>query len=374
MRIGYDAKRMFNNRTGLGNYARTLIRNFHDEYPVEELFLFTPSMNSDFEGLSNQYSKSVRVIHDKGLLSNFRRSFGFERKIKDNRLDVFHGLSHELPRGINKTNVGTVVTVHDLIHLIRPADYSNFNRSVYKRKLEFSCNKADRIIAISEHTKHDLIRLMRIPEEKIDVVYQACLNTFYTIDASNKDENKHRDIPDSYFLYVGSIVPRKNLRLIALAYTQIPKSVRIPIVIVGSGKKHKKELLKLIKKLRVEDCFIWKDDINNTETLKRLYEDSVACIYPSLYEGFGLPVVEATLAGTAVITSHNSALVEAAGPEGIFVYYNDHEELAILMQKVQEDPVFRKEKMELARSYVQRKFDPQSLTKQLFETYQKVIL
>src|SRR5581483_8496685 len=172
MRIGYDAKRAFLNRTGLGNYSRWLIQSLALYHPQNHYYLYTPKLKP---GNNIDFPSVVRTILPKSkLFTSWWRSSGIVQDLLRDKIDLYHGLSHELPAGIGKTGIKSVVTVHDLIFMRFPQYFSWINRVIYGAKLKYACQAADKIIAISDRTKQDIIELIGISPDKIEVVYQGC--------------------------------------------------------------------------------------------------------------------------------------------------------------------------------------------------------
>ena len=207
MNIGFDAKRAFYNNTGLGNYSRDTIRILSNYFAENNYFLYTPkAIKNDRLSYLHQENIHVRTpkrIIDKSLRSLWRTSAIKRDLVKDN-IELFHGLSHELPIGIEKTNIKTVVTIHDLIFLRYPQFFNAIDNKIYYQKFYHSCNLADKIIAVSEQTKKDIINFFNISPEKIDVVYQGCNEVFKKPQPNGMFDltRKTYHIPNQYLLYV----------------------------------------------------------------------------------------------------------------------------------------------------------------------------
>ena len=179
MRIGFDAKRAFNNYTGLGNYARSLIGALVDYHPENQYFLYTPSFKIPFiKESENVHWRSPQKLHEK-IGPSLWRTFNISTLAQKDKLDLYHGLSHEIPMQIEKSGVKSIVTIHDLIYLKFPELFAFVDRKVYDYKFRSACEKADHIIAISKQTKRDIMEHFKIQEEKISVVYQSCLQPFW---------------------------------------------------------------------------------------------------------------------------------------------------------------------------------------------------
>ena len=179
LRIGYDAKRLFNNFTGLGNYSRTLLQDLSEHFPENEYLLFSPKVKKN-DRTKPFFDPSKYTIKTAKGNSTFWRSLGIKKDLENNQIQLFHGLSHEIPFGLQKTKIKSVVTIHDLIFKHYPEQFPFIDRKIYDWKFKYSCENADRIVAISESTKKDIIHFYNIPPEKIEVIYQTCDALFKT--------------------------------------------------------------------------------------------------------------------------------------------------------------------------------------------------
>lgn len=373
MRIGFDAKRLFCNFTGLGNYSRTLVRNIANAYPSNRYFLYSPKATK--EARTNFFFSQVnyQVFIAKTFFKSFWRSFFILKQLKKDQIDLYHGLSHELPIGIQKSSIKSVVTIHDLIFKVYPKTYSAINRTIYDWKFNYSCQHADTIIAISEHTKKDIIHHYNIPSDKIKVVYQACQTLYYQMAPRDRAVLKKYAIPSKYILSVGTIQKRKNLKLLIKAYELLPPTLRLPIVVVGNGGTYKQETIELVQKAQLQDSVLWIGNLNSDEELQQLYQAAQLLVYPSFYEGFGLPIVEALLSKTPVITSNTSALIEAGGPHSIYIDPLDEKALAIAIETVLVNPDLAENMRTKGFEYAHQMFNPQLLSQQLMDCYQQTI-
>lgn len=157
MKIGFDAKRAFFNRSGLGNYSRNLLRALSLYYPDNQYLLYTTSKNTSLFNLTDQ---NFIIKEPSGFLNkrlkSYWRSFSLTKQVKRDELNLFHGLSHELPYNIHKSGIKTVVTIHDLIFLRFPGLYKTFDRRIYLKKFKYACKIADLIIAVSKQTANDI--------------------------------------------------------------------------------------------------------------------------------------------------------------------------------------------------------------------------
>ena len=338
MKIGFDAKRLFNNYTGLGNYSRTLVKNIAQNYPKNEYHLYSTHSNKNNE-TELFYDKNNFSLHfNKSFFKSIWRSFGIVKQLKKDKIDIYHGLSNELPFGIKNSGIKTIVTIHDLIFKIYPETYPFVDRLIYDFKFKYACKTADKIIAISEQTKKDIIRFYNIAEDKIEVVYQSCQEQFFRECDLDKSILNQYSFPESYNLYVGSVNERKNLKSIVKAYSILKKDELTPLVIVGNGKKYKQECVELIAKLKLEEYFIWVDNLTDVKHLQLAYMNAKIFIYPSLYEGFGIPIIEALLSKIPVITSNTSCLPEATGGFAKHINPENPHELANAISNISDLP------------------------------------
>ncbi|MFZ1704990.1 MAG: glycosyltransferase family 1 protein [Saprospiraceae bacterium] len=334
MVIAFDAKRLFHNFTGLGNYSRTLVKNLQFFYPEHSYHLFTSKFSVNEE---SKYflDKEKFTIHTSS--NPLWRSFGMRREINSLRPDIYHGLSHEIPTGLHPS-ICQLVTFHDLIYEIYPHQFGLWDRKMYQKKYRRSAKLADGIIAISQSTKQDLLTYYQIPGKKVKVLFQSCNEVFQTnIPAMKTDLIQEKD----YFLYVGSLIERKNVENILRAFAKLDESQRKPFILVGSGlKNYVQHLKKMMHSLNIQQWFRMIPHVSN-EQLVSLYDHAFALVYPSIYEGFGIPVIEALFRKKPVISSQISSLPEACGPGGLLVDPYQIDELSNALVEVQQNQVHK---------------------------------
>ena len=259
MRIGFDAKRVFHNFRGLGSYGRTLLEGLDCFYPEFNYFLYTPPFD---DPRSMDWSKrfpSLQVCTPTGRiekkLPNLWRRFLLGKSLERDHLDIYHGLSHDLPYGIPAGKIKKVVTVHDLIFLRFPEFFPWLDRQIYLKKLRHSCEQADVILAICEQTKNDLMEFLSIREERIRVIYQGIHPRFY----ETLNEREISQVLESYgvnfpyILFVGAFEARKNPLGLIEAFCKVKDRIEHNLILIGEGKSYKKEMLELIQKEKVED-------------------------------------------------------------------------------------------------------------------------
>lgn len=369
MKIGFDAKRLFLNYTGLGNYGRIVVRELQKNFPEHEYHLYTTKVlrNTDTELF---FDKSKFVIHEsKSKFISYWRSFSIVEEMLKDGIDVYHGLSAELPFEIKKSGIKSVVTIHDLIFKYFPSDYKFIDRTIYNFKSKYACVNADGIISISDYTSRDIQNTYGIDKSKISVVYLPVDERFSNeIDSDLQVEVKNKyNLPDRFFLYVGSVIGRKNLKSVIHAMSIIGRNELIPLVVVGSGKKYMDETKTLIGKKGLVNKVLFLSDVSNEE-LPIIYRLSKFFVFPSVYEGFGLPVLEAIQSGKSVIVAEDTSLVEVTGNCGAILPQNDISSLANAISKKsnEEDLEGLNCKDHLS------KFDSKILAKKMMEVYENI--
>lgn len=340
MRIGFDAKRAFNNYSGLGSYSRYIISNICRFYPENECFLYTPGIAD--EDLFPKPEGTVVRQPGKGIWNSkgsLWRSFRLTHRLNKDAIDLYHGLSNELPYGIHRSTIRSLITIHDLIFLEHPELYKPFDRKFYERKVRYGTRAANRIIAVSEQTKQDIIRFLDVDESRINVVYQGCHRQFYTrvSEESLQYARQQFALPSDYLLYVGTIEERKNLLRVVIAMHQ--GKIDIPLVVVGKKTAYFNQVKEYIEKHHLP--YIYFLDQVQTTDLPAIYQDSRGFIYPSSYEGFGIPILEALNSGVPVITSRGGCLEETAGKGGLLIDPFDQEEMIEAIRRVIEDSALK---------------------------------
>lgn len=371
MRIGYDAKRAFNNSAGLGNFSRNTLNALAHQNPECQQFLFSPSASHSLFTTPN----NATVIQPHGLwwktFPNAWRSVKIAREAEDLKLDIFHGLSHELPIGIEYSGVKTVVTIHDLIYLRFPEYFQKIDRAIYDRKFRYACQVTTKIHAISEQTKYDLISYYNIPEEKIEVIYQSINPMFFEeVEESQKKlvQQKYH-LPERFLLTVGTVEPRKNL--MGLLEGMLTSRIDMPLVVIGKSTDYRKKVQQLIDSRPRELKVFFLSGINDSE-LRALYQSAEAMIYPSLFEGFGLPVVEAQASGCPVITSNISSMPEAGGNAAIYVDPEKPEEIGRVIETLLNNSAIAGKMIEKGLENAQL-YTPELYARQLINLYKNIL-
>jgi glycosyltransferase involved in cell wall biosynthesis len=337
-RLGLDAKRAFRNRTGLGNYSRALITaldQLASKRNVDlELHLFGPKPEPSIlaEGFSIKDHWKLhhpsKTLHK--ALPSLYRSYGVKDDLKANHIHIYHGLSAELPIGIAKQGIRSVVTIHDLIFIHFPDYYKSFDRNTYTWKLEKALDQADGIIATSLQTANDLNSIYKYPLDKIDVIYQDC-HPYFSQPPANADTiagfKKNYGLPENYILMVGTIEKRKNQSRLVEAFAMVDKP-DLHLVLVGRDGGTKSEVKKVIDRFNLHDRVHFPNNIPFA-SFPMLYDGALFVAYPSEFEGFGIPILEAFRRGKMVLTSKGSCFSEVGGDAAAYVNPYDALDIAL---------------------------------------------
>ena len=343
MNIAFDAKRYYHNHTGLGNYSRTLVHNLQTYCPQHNYILLD----------AGSMERTFRLGHRAAKLG----------------AEVLLGLSNEIPFDIDwrkPSPVRGIVTMHDVAWRTFPQMYKALDRRIYDWKYGSSCQRAHRVLCISECTKRDVMRFYGVPEERIAVVYQPVQSHFYQ-PMSEAEAHQYLGEQPDYILYVGSLNSRKNLLALLEALALMSAENRPRLIVVGNGREYRKRVEAFIQQHNLTSYVDIRDNIRDDRLLQALYREAKAFVYPSFYEGFGLPIVEAALQHTPVITSQVSSLPEAAGPDALYIDPHQHDAaayLALHIDRLLTDKAFRDSSADRQEAYVRRMFDPETLTLQ----------
>ncbi len=369
MRIGYDAKRIFHNTTGLGNYSRDLVRILSTYYPDNQYFLYNPKTPrvTRLQLAKNMIVKMPTSFFSKLLPSLWRSKF-ITNDITKDKIDIYHGLSGELPAGIDKIPAKSVVTIHDLIFIRFPELYKPIDRKIYTKKFKKAAQIANIVVAISEQTKQDIIKFLDISSEKIQVIYQGCHHAFkqeYDEDLKKALRQKY-NLPEQFLLNVGTIEERKN----AFTIVKAIQNTSHKLVIVGRKTPYAQQITDFIEQHNMQNQVIFLEGLK-LEELALLYQMASIFIYPSIFEGFGIPIIEAIYSKTPVITNKNGVLPEAAGKDSYFLTnVNDANEMRDIINRV--ISIDTTENIEKSYEFVQ-KFNDDIIAQRWYELYQKMI-
>lgn len=372
MHVGFDAKRYFFNTTGLGNYARSTINGLAAHFPQHRYTLYTPSRCGQLCTPAEQNGLNVQEPCPPGRhFPALWRSFGIPPQARQDKIDLFHGLSHELPLKRFAPGIRTVVTMHDLLFLTHPHLFPWIDRNVYAIKYRASCRRADMVIAISRNTAQDVQDLFGIHPDRVRVVYQSCADRFrqQVSTADLAGLSAKYSLPRPYILFVGSLVLRKMPQTLIQALAAVPVPDRPGLVLAGSGPLTPR-LRTLIHELKLEDHVRLTGRVPDAD-LPGLYQGALAFAYPSQGEGFGIPILEALTSRVPVITSRGSCFAEAGGDAAIYVTPGNVEELAQAFIRVGTDAAVRQTMIERGSRHAQN-FHPSIVAAEMIKVYSEL--
>jgi glycosyltransferase involved in cell wall biosynthesis len=368
MKVGYDAKRAFVNTSGLGNYARNALNALQKYFPENRYTLFTPETKA---GMLNDQEAFELVTPPESmskLKKSMWRAYYLSEELEEHDIDLFHGLSNELPKGIHKSSVPSVVTIHDLIFLRYPEFYKLIDRKIYAEKVKYACKAAKKIIAISEQTKADIIKFTNTAPEKIEVVHQSISPLFFAPVNTEKVKSKYK-LPARFILSVGNIEERKNQLSILKGLESA--GLDIPLVLVGNPTSYCNDIHKYLAEKGGKDKVIFLKNIPEKD-LAAIYQLAELSVYISVFEGFGLPVIEAMACNCPVITSNVSCLPETAGDAAVLCSPDNIEDLGNQISKILNDGAFRNELVKKGKERAQE-FQPQKYAERLVKLYNGII-
>lgn len=377
--IGFDAKRIVRNGTGLGSYGRTLVNDLAQRDDLE-LRLYAPDKGRD--DLRTQIVERPNVTfcypHVQRSMLNIQRSWwrmkGVVDDLKRDGVQLYHGLTGELPIGIRNSGIRSVVTVHDLIFLRHPEFYHWVDTKIYAWKFRQMLREADHIIAISECTKRDILYYGDIDESRISIVYQSFAPRFTlhpstsTLDPSPSTLLPYH-LPQRYILNVGSIEARKNVLQAVQALPLLPDD--IALVIVGRHTPYTDRVQQYVHEHHLEQRVRVLHGVPD-EHLPALYAMAEAFVYPSVYEGFGIPIIEAISCGLPVVACTGSCLEEAGGPDSTYVAPGDVEAMADAIRHSLKGAQDRERRIEDSKKYI-RRFSGCNVANQVADIYQRLL-
>lgn len=373
--IGFDAKRANANRTGLGNYSRFVIEALSracGDGAYFRLYIPKRKANKEFDAIADMPNVEAMVPRG-GLwqkLSPVWRTLRVTADAKGDEVVLYHGLSNELPLGLSRRGILGVVTIHDLIFLRYPSYYSLIDRTIYKWKFRSACRRADRIIAVSECTKRDIVEFFGTDPDKIDVVYQGCDKMFSQPVGEEKcaEVADRYSLPQRYLLTVGTLEERKNLMAIVEALALLPHDIHL--VAVGRRTPYTDRVMLRVEELGIGERVHILSNVAYGD-LPAVYAGAEVFVYPSRFEGFGIPIIEAMSMGIPVVAATGSCLEEAGGGSSIYVSPDDFWGMADAVKSIMSDDELRRKMTEEGRRYVER-FAPENVARGIMNCYRHI--
>ncbi|MCG2768156.1 MAG: glycosyltransferase family 4 protein [Anaerolineae bacterium] len=342
MRIGIDARLVHYQQAGITQYTLRLLQGLAQIEGEDE-----------FVVLQNYRVREPYVEHKRFLRSpcytpshHRLESCLLALELLPLGLDVFHSPDFIPPR---KFRYKSVITVHDLNFLVYP-HFLTSEAARYYGQIDQAVRRADRIIAVSESTRRDIVRLMGTPESKISVIYEGANPIFRCLE--NKEElreslRRKYGIQEDFILFVSTIEPRKNIPTLVRAFRQLLDDYHLDVSLVLAGREGWRfdEVFNTIEELKLEDRVFCLGRVP-TADLVWLYNTAKVFAFPSFYEGFGLPPLEAMACGTPVVASNVSSLPEVVGDAGLLVDPQEVDELTVALWRLMSDEELREDLIE----------------------------
>ena len=342
LRIGIDATALPSQPTGAGNYIIELVRALAEQPSGDRFVIFAQRSGRALIGPLPESVEWV-TLPDRPIAQRLLwEQSGLPRLASRARLDLLHSPHYTQPLSLP---CPSVVTFHDMTFFLFPHLHTRIKRLIFPRAIRLSARRASALIAVSESTRQDAIRLLDIPPEKIHAIPEGVSPAFRPIQDPDRLEavRVHYGLPQTFILYVGVVEPRKNLPLLLEAYASLVEHGRPePLVIVGRMGWMYDQVLEQIQELGLRERVQFAGYIP-AQDLPIVYNLGKLFVYPSVYEGFGLPPLEAMACGTPVVTSAVSSMPEHVGQAGLLVPPNDARALAEAMQAVLESPELQQE-------------------------------
>lgn len=370
MKIGFDARgAIWYRGTGIGTYTYQLIKNLHllDKnnsyrffWPGDEFQNLDISRDDIFQSIESNKDKFWEEVH-------------VPTRVEQEKIDIYHVPQNGI--GLPKTkDCLQVTTIHDLIPYIYPETSSAGYLKIFLKDMPRIMEQSDMVITVSEHSKRDIQRYFNLPDKKVTVIYEAPETIYQPIEnniAKDFVKNKY-GIHSKYLLYIGGLSHRKNVKNLILAFWRIQKDIPedYKLVIVGKMERSFKNLITLIETLDLKEKIIFTDFVP-VPHLPYLYNAADLFVYPSLYEGFGLPPLEAMSCGTPVIASNLTSIPEVTGEAALLINPNDDISLASAIEKVLNNPE-KLEQMSIHGLKQASKFTWESCARETLGVYEKL--
>jgi glycosyltransferase involved in cell wall biosynthesis len=355
--------------TGFGRYARNLLRELKPLLPPGSLSAYVDKPYDIPELFADGGMERIVVP----WRPPFYKQLGIQLDIvrRQRGFDLFHFLYNSPPLW---TPCPFVLTLHDLSYFYVPDMVSWVNRTTSWLQFRLKAARAKRIIALSENTRRDIVRWLRIPESRIDVIYHGVEPTFAPAPPERKAAvaNQLR-LDRPFLLYVGTYLPHKNLDMLIRAFARVAGSWPGPLELVLAGKpgRNAANIQRLVRQLGLENRIRMMGFVPE-EDLPALYSLCEAFVFPSKYEGFGMPLLEAMACGAPVLSSRSSCLPEVGGDGAAYFSTEDEADLAGLLERTLRDEDFRRDLVRRGQERA-RQFSWQNTARRTLSVYQRAL-
>ena len=350
MKIAVNTRLLLKDKLeGIGWFSYESLKRMCIAHPEHEfIFIFDRPYSEEFIFADNVTPVVVGPPARHPFLYILWFEISVAKVLRKHNVDVFLSTDGYLSLS---TKVPSIAVLHDLNFEYYPKDMPLLALWYYKIFFPKFAHKAKRIITVSEYSKSDINKLYNIPKSNIDVAYNGVKEDYFPINESEKQavRDKYTD-GNNYFVFVGALHPRKNLVGLFKAFDLYKQnnSNSIKLIIVGSKQWWTKEIRNAYNAMQFKSDVVYTGHLS-TENLNKIVASSIALTYVSYFEGFGIPIIEAFKAETAVITSNVTSMPEVAGDAAAIVDPFDHKDIAAAMHKVESQAEYRKSLIEKGR-------------------------
>jgi glycosyltransferase involved in cell wall biosynthesis len=372
MNVGILSWMIDRKRTGVNNYLYNLIKNMINNGKANEISLI------HYERSDDPIYSQINDIIIPEIPLKLTSAIGIPQAVKNADIDILHVPVHwynQITPFLFNREIKKVLTIHDLTPILFPEMHTRETNLTWKSSLKFIKNRTNIMICDSVSTKNDCMKLLKIPEKRLKVIPLSADEQYKPIKNKEhiRDELKREyNIDYPFILFVGTLEKRKNVPILLKSFYKLKKSkLNHKLVIVGGKGWKYTRIFDLIEGLNLENDVIFTDYVSD-EYLVKLYNEADLFVYPSLYEGFGLPPLEAMACGCPVITSNTSSLPEVVGDAGVMVDPNDIDSLTESMIKILTDNEYREEmgRKSLERAHM---FSWKKTAEETWDVYKEVL-
>ena len=343
MRIGIDATALPPQPVGAGNYIIQLIRALALTESDHEFVVFAQPRGADLIELPEENPVEWVIVEERTPGSRLIwEQLLFPNLVRDSGIDLLHSMHYTRPISLP---CKSVVTFHDMTFFLSPELHTWARRIYFPKIMKTSARRADQLIAVSNSTRNDLIKILNVDPHRVSTTQLGVTPGYMPIDDDVEKQRiiKKYGLPEKFILYVGLVEPRKNLQILIQAYKRLREDdSKYVLILVGRFGWMHEEVVNQVRELNLEDAVRFLGYVPQQD-LPLIYNLASLFVYPTLYEGFGLPVLEAMACGVPVITSNISSLPEIVGEAGLLTPVNDLETLYQTMVRALTDKSLRQD-------------------------------
>jgi glycosyltransferase involved in cell wall biosynthesis len=366
MRIGIDCREIKYPITGTARFLLTFFEGLSmvEENKELELILIGNQL-TNFKLLPSFYNKYEKVVTRESITFYFDQVL-FDKVAKEKKIDLLFSPYYKISL---ISTIPAIITIHDIIYILFARNF--IQKSIYKFLTKLYAERATKILCVSEHTRNDVVKHLHVEKDKIYVIYEGISRNFYKREDTEVEKIMRKyKIQRRYILYVGNFNPHKNVSRLILAYNILPERIKEEYQLVIAGGDIRR-VMGLIKQLNIEKQISILNHIPE-EDLPLLYSGAELFVFPSLYEGFGLPPLEAMSCECPVVSSNASCMPEVLGDACVYFNPYDVEEIAGKIELVLENSSLREE---LKNKGVERVklYKPEYFAKNVLQLFYSVI-